>query len=143
MLEANPDPTHRDRNAPLRQFRPEYNGPVGERSTLRSNHSSGGMVVVAVNNSLLRPGGNTRPFRSVMRFCRGFSAAFGLCFAIAGPVSANSISGQASVLDGDTIEIRGERIRVVSIDVPESLQVCLNAEDSAWRCGQQAALALS
>lgn len=143
MLEGNHDTTHRDVKAPLRRFPPEYTGPVRGRSTLRSNRSSGGTVVVAVNNSLLRPGGNTRPFRAVMRFCRSLFSAFGPCCAIAGPVSANSISGQASVIDGDTIEIRGERIRLVSIDAPESRHTCLDAGGRALRYGQRAALALS
>ncbi|TNH38341.1 thermonuclease family protein [Paracoccus haeundaensis] len=66
-----------------------------------------------------------------------------MCCAIAGSVSANSISGRASVIDGDTIEIRGERIRLASVDAPESRQTCLDAKGRAWRCGQQAALALS
>ena len=143
MLEADHDAAHQNASGPLRQFPREYIGPVGGRSTLRSNRSSGGTVVVAVNNSLLPPGGDTRPFRAVMRFCRSFSAAFGLCCAIAGPVSANSISGRASVIDGDTIEIRGERIRLVSVDAPESRQTCLDSRGGVWRCGQQTALALS
>lgn len=143
MLEADHDAAHRDANAPLRRFRPKHIRQIGGRSTLRSNRSSGGTVVVAVNNSLLRPGCDIRPFRAVMRFCRSFFAAFGLCCAIAGSVSANSISGRASVIDGDTIEIRGERIRLVSVDAPESRQTCLDAGGRAWRCGQQAALALS
>lgn len=63
--------------------------------------------------------------------------------AIAGPVSANSIAGQASVIDGDTIEISGERIRLVSVDTPESQQTYLDAGGRAWRYGQQAAMALS
>ena len=88
---------------------------------------------MAVNNSLLQPEGDTRPFRAVMRFFRSFLTAFGLCCAIAGPVSASSISGQASVIDGDTVEIRGERIRLVSVDAPESRQTCLDAEGRAWR----------
>lgn len=58
-------------------------------------------------------------------------------------MSANSTSGRASVIDGDTIEIRGERIRLASVDAPESRQTCLDAKGRAWRCGQQAALALS
>ena len=143
MLEANHDAAHRDAKAPLRRFRPEYTGPVGRRSTLRSNHNSGGSVVLAVNNSILRQGGDTRPFRTVMRFCRSFFAAFSLCCATAGPASANSISGQTRMIDGDTIEIRGERIRHVSVDAPTSRQTCLDARGCTWRCGQQAALALS
>lgn len=66
-----------------------------------------------------------------------------LCCAMAGPGLANSIAGQASVIDGDTIEIHGERIRLVSIDAPESRQPCFDRQGRAWRCGQQAALALS
>lgn len=73
---------------------------------------------------------------------RFFSVAV-LCCTMAGPGLANSIAGQASVIDGDTIEIRGERIRLVSIDAPESRQPCFDREGRAWRCGQQAALALS
>ena len=57
-------------------------------------------------------------------------------------VAAASISGTASVIDGDTIEIHGKRIRLHGIDAPESKQTCTAAGES-WRCGQQAALALS
>jgi endonuclease YncB( thermonuclease family) len=37
---------------------------------------------------------------------------------------ANSISGKATVTGGDTIEIRGQRIRLHGIDAPESHQIC-------------------
>ncbi|CAM3345807.1 thermonuclease family protein [Paracoccus nototheniae] len=66
-----------------------------------------------------------------------------LCCALAGPGFANGITGQASVIDGDTLEIHGERIRLVSIDAPESRQPCFDRQGRPWRCGQQAALALS
>ena len=52
------------------------------------------------------------------------------------------IAGRASVLDGDTIEIRGERIRLFGIDAPESGQMCANANGQSYRCGQKAALVL-
>ena len=98
---------------------------------------------MAVNKSLLRPRGNTRPFRAMMRFCTRFSAAFGLCCAIAGPVSANSIADQASVIDGDTAKIRGDRVKLVSVDAPESRQICLDAGGPTWGCSQQVDLALA
>lgn len=66
-----------------------------------------------------------------------------LCCILAGPGFADSLVGQASVIDGDTIEIHGERIRLVSIDAPESRQPCFDHQGRSWRCGQQAALALS
>ena len=49
----------------------------------------------------------------------------------------------ASVIDGDTIEIHGARIRLNGIDAPESGQLCQDPRGTAWRCGQQASLALS
>jgi endonuclease YncB( thermonuclease family) len=58
-------------------------------------------------------------------------------------ISAETITGIASVIDGDTLEIRGTRIRLHGIDAPESSQRCIRLFGQEWRCGQQAALALS
>ncbi len=54
----------------------------------------------------------------------------------------STTTGVASVVDADTIEIRGERIRLVGIDAPESGQKCLSPEDKFVRCGSIAANAL-
>ena len=40
------------------------------------------------------------------------------------PAALADTTGRASVIDGDTIEIRGERIRLNAIDAPESAQLC-------------------
>lgn len=53
------------------------------------------------------------------------------------------IQGVASVIDGDTLEVRGSRIRLHGIDAAESGQICTERDGSAWRCGQAAALALA
>jgi len=58
------------------------------------------------------------------------------------PISAGEIQGRATVTDGDTIEIRGEAIRLQGIDAPESGQRCRRDDGRVWRCGQNAALAL-
>lgn len=56
---------------------------------------------------------------------------------------AETLVGRASVIDGDTIEIQGERIRVLDVDAPEARQPCKAQDGSEWRCGQKASLALS
>lgn len=62
---------------------------------------------------------------------------------ISQPVGAKIISGTASVIDGDTIEIHGQRIRLSAIDAIESLQPCILAGGKRWKCGRDAAFALS
>lgn len=58
------------------------------------------------------------------------------------PAAAQSVVGVASVIDGDTIEIRGQRIRLFGIDAPEGRQRC-ERDGKPYRCGQEAALALA
>ncbi|MQX14125.1 succinoglycan biosynthesis protein exoi [Sinorhizobium terangae] len=52
------------------------------------------------------------------------------------------IIGQASVVDGDTIEVAGERIQLSGVDAPEGWQVCLDEKGLDYRCGDEAASAL-
>lgn len=56
---------------------------------------------------------------------------------------AGTIAGRASVIDGDTIEIHGERIRFNGIDAPESSQLCADADGRTYHCGARSAEALS
>lgn len=55
---------------------------------------------------------------------------------------AVQIAGQASVIDGDTLDIHGDRIRIWGIDAPEARQTC-ERNGETYRCGQAAALALA
>jgi len=60
---------------------------------------------------------------------------------IHGDVHGN-IVGKARVIDGDTIDIAGTRIRLQGIDAPESDQTCTDSRNGAWRCGRAATRAL-
>jgi len=42
------------------------------------------------------------------------------------------------VIDGDTLEIHGQRIRLHGIDAPESRQLC-RLDGKPWQCGKDAA----
>lgn len=57
------------------------------------------------------------------------------------PAEANILSGPATVVDGDTIEMTGTRIRLLGIDAPESAQQC-QREGQPWACGTEATATL-
>jgi len=71
------------------------------------------------------------------------ASALLLAALITVPVSADTIAGTASVIDGDTIEIHGQRIRLSAIDAIESRQRCTLPDGRAWNCGKDSARALA
>jgi endonuclease YncB( thermonuclease family) len=59
--------------------------------------------------------------------------------ATAGAARADDLIGQASITDGDTLEIHGNRIRLWGVDAPETTQLCRGEDSDQYRCGAQAA----
>ena len=50
--------------------------------------------------------------------------------------------GQARVIDGDSLHLGDDDIRLYAIDAPEYRQECRDAQDRDWPCGEEAAEAL-
>jgi endonuclease YncB( thermonuclease family) len=56
--------------------------------------------------------------------------------------AGRSIIGTARVLDGGTLDIAGERVRLLGMDAPEGKQLCQRG-GREWPCGEIAAAALA
>src|SRR5262249_49799571 len=66
----------------------------------------------------------------------------GLLMIASLPATAAGLVGRISVVDGDTLDIHGERIRLWGVDAPESTQLCRGRDRRPYRCGAEAANAL-
>ncbi len=53
------------------------------------------------------------------------------------------IAGRAHVVDGDSLEVAGRRIRLFGIDAPESRQDCRDGRGRFYACGMKARDALA
>ena len=61
---------------------------------------------------------------------------------VAAATPGSVIIGRASVVDGDTIDIGGKRIRLAGVDAPESGQTCTDGAGLDYACGREAAAEL-
>jgi endonuclease YncB( thermonuclease family) len=57
--------------------------------------------------------------------------------------SGNSLTGRARVIDGDSLDLGGERIRIYGIDAPEGRQTCNDLAGRPYACGREASRALA
>src|SRR3979490_2702512 len=77
----------------------------------------------------------------MLRICMFARLILAVCVC-AVPALADNLTGQASIIDGDTLEIHGTRIRLWGIDAPESNQLCRGDDSIQYRCGAKAASGL-
>jgi endonuclease YncB( thermonuclease family) len=68
-------------------------------------------------------------------------AALVLGTMLAAPALGQSAKPEIVVIDGDTLEVGGQVLRLYGIDAPELGQTCLD-KSKRWRCGLQAAVEL-
>lgn len=71
----------------------------------------------------------------MLRFCACSVLIFLAALLITSPSQAGP-SGSVRVIDGDTIDVGGVRVRLHGIDAPEIGQTCTNANGVVWECGR-------
>ena len=67
--------------------------------------------------------------------CREWAAVADL-LGLPGPRAP--LSGPARVIDGDSLTIGSQRVRLFGIDAPELAQTCTEANGKSWLCGRAA-----
>ncbi len=63
----------------------------------------------------------------------------GIAFAAA---LGGAVQADVRIVDGDTLDLNGERYRINGIDAPEAGQTCRDGSGRAWACGDVATEAL-
>lgn len=68
-------------------------------------------------------------------------AALLLCLLLPAASWAATLQGVPRVVDGDTLEVAGQRVRLFGIDAPEQ-ETCRRASGAEWHCGWAASVEL-
>lgn len=70
----------------------------------------------------------------MLRICSLFALSLTLSFG-AVPTAAQVVSGVVRVIDGDTFDVAGTRIRLHGVDALEAAQTCETEGGQPWACG--------
>ena len=87
-------------------------------------------------------GAHRRRNRYTVLYTIGCLCAHWSTSEIAAADTNRTISGMATVVSGDTIEIDGQRMRFHGVDAPEISQTCRTDDGTEWACGKRAFEAL-
>ena len=74
----------------------------------------------------------------MLRICSFFVATLLAVMTPSCSAAANVLQGALRVIDGDTFDLGGVRIRLQGIDAPELRDVCVDAAGHEWACGDWA-----
>jgi endonuclease YncB( thermonuclease family) len=85
-----------------------------------------------------RPRRSSRPPRAVAAACAVGAALAWVAACAPAPSRAQTITGTATVHDGDTLSVGAVRVRVFAIDAPELAQSCRAEDGSSYACGEEA-----
>lgn len=80
--------------------------------------------------------------QQVVRVATAALLAGALAWSPCSPAGAETLTGPARAVDGDTLVVGGVRVRLYGVDAPESAQTCNDAGGKAYPCGAVAAEAL-
>lgn len=95
----------------------------------------------AANDSkTIRP--NT-PFERAIGAAIMFGFLALLAWAILTPAFGAEVEGVATLVDGDTLHVAGQTIRIFGIDAPEKGQKCHTTAGRRWDCGDEAIAVLA
>ncbi len=117
------------------KFRRPHRGPFTAHSRRRRSGSLGNRHLLTVILSVL-------VVAAAALFLEGWFFANTQAPTATLAPSPETIIGRASIFDGDTIEVHGQRIRLHGIDAPESRQLC-RLDSKPWQCGKDATNALA
>ncbi len=70
-----------------------------------------------------------------------FHLIFGVLISSVAAAKSDPIIGEPRIIDGDTVEISGQKVRLHGIDAPESRQTCIKG-GVEWLCGKEAIKAI-